>query len=486
MNLKLVLAAIPIIWLVVALGILKLRAYKAALIGLGLALLIAPLAFHFPVRSMAVAALSGLRFALVPICFIILAALFTYRLCKRSGALLVIRSVLGGVSPDARVMTLLVAWGFGNFMEGIAGFGTSVAIPAAVMAGIGIPPLRAVVACLISNSVSTAFGSVGVSAMALAKASGMDLLSLSFGGFLNISIGFIAVPLLIVIAVSGVRALKGVWWLCLAASVSFIVPCFLISRFVGPELPDAVGSIFSMITIIALAKRVKLISAYKLPAPKRAEREFSAYHIFRAACPFIFVVASLVGYAFLVPAAKNLLTPGVVILVASSLGGAFQSMDLRDQFETLKAAFSKNAFTYLTICAVLMMARVMDDSGMISVIAKALVDGTGRAYIACAPFVGALGGFVTGSGTSSNLIFGALQYQAASSLEVSHSLVTAANMFGGGIGKMIAPQSIAIGLAAVGLVGEEAKILKLVLVYFVLLLVIAAGTTVAFTLTITT
>ena len=480
---RLVIASLPIAWLVIALGIIKVRAYIAAIVAFILAVTLAAVGFDCSFAQLSEYSLSGLHFAIFPICFIILAALFTYRLCECSGAMLVIRNALGNVSKDARVITLLVAWGFGNFMEGIAGFGSSVAIPAAVMAGLGISPLRAVIACLIANSVSTAFGSVGVSAMALAKASEIDRLQLAFAGFLEMSVGFLLVPFMLVVAVSGFRALRGVWWLCLAAGVSFFVPCMLISRLVGPELPNVIGAIFSIVTIGMCAKKVKICDDYRLQgSEKEVAQTFSFYHIFRAASPFLFVVISLSIYAFLPSAAQNLLTPGLVILVAAALGGTFQRISFTSQLNAFMTTFWKNLPTYLTISAALMMARVMDESGMIAVLAKTLVRITGRAYVICAPFVGALGGFVTGSGTSSNLIFGALQAQAAESLGLSQAFVTASNMFGAGIGKMICPQSLAIGLAAVGLVGEEATLLKSVLGYLAVLLVIAALSTCLFTL----
>lgn len=474
---KLLFAALPIVWLVFALGVLKLRAWKASLVGLLIALVVAPFGFGFQAEMMAKVALSGFCFALSPICLIILAALFTYLLCKRSGALLVIRSVLGNVSKDARVMTLFLAWGFGNFMEGIAGFGTSVAIPAAIMAGIGIPPLRAILACLIANSISTAYGSAGVVMMALAKVSELPPAKLAFCGVLEMSVGMLVVPLLIVAAVSGFRALKGVWWLCLVAGIFFMLPCLLISLFLGPELPGLIGSIASMAGIVLSARWVKKDDDFIIKASVQAERKFSSYHIFRAISPFLLVVALLSGYAFLGPAVKSWVSPGLVILAGAIIGGIFQRMWFKDQLLTLWAAFERNVPTYLTICFVLMMARVMDNSGMIKAIAEMLVRGTGRAYVLVSPLVGALGGFITGSGTSSNLIFGALQAQAASSLSLNETLVTAANLFGGGIGKMICPQSLAIGLAAVGLSGEEPKLLKSVLGYFVGILLLASFST---------
>lgn len=476
--LMLFLCALPIVWVIVALSVLRLRTWMAALGGLAVAVVIAQVwyAEALPLGRMTDAIVSGVRFAMCPIGLVILGALFTYRICKRSGALLVIRSVLGDVSDDSRVMALLIAWGFGNFMEGVAGFGTSVAIPAAVMAGIGVDPLRAVIACLIANATSTAFGSVGVPALALAKAAHLSLLELSFDAFVEMAAGFLVVPFLVVAAVSGWRALKGTWWLCLAAGVSFVIPCLLVARYVGPELPDVIASFASMATIVLLNRFVKRDPAFRLEAPPRARRSFCAYHVFRASCPFLFVVLFLGFYAFMIPEVKACLTPGVVILFAASLGGFFQRMDFDDQRKAFWTALSKNWRTYLTICAVLAMARVMDKSGMITVLADALVKGTGHAYAYVAPAVGALGGFLTGSGTNSNILFGALQAKAAGSLSANPAVFAAANMFGGGIGKMLAPQSIAIGLAAVAAVGNESKLLKSMLGWFFGVLLMACLT----------
>lgn len=478
---RILICSLPIVWLIVALGVLKIKTWVAALVGLACTVALALFFFSDALSPLAMlgAIGTGVGFAVCPICLVILGALFTYRICKRSGALLVIRSVLGDVSDDSRVMALLIAWGFGNFMEGVAGFGTSVAIPAAVMAGIGVKPLRAVTACLIANATSTAFGSVGVPAIALAKAAHLSVAQdvflhlISFDAFVEMAPGFLLVPFLVVAAVSGWRALKGSWWLCLAAGVSFLVPCLLVARFVGPELPDAVGSIASMATVIALNRFVKKDPRFTLEAPPRGERSLTAYHVFRASCPFLFVVIFLTFYAFMLPEVKACLTPGVIILFAASLGGFLQHMDLTDQRKALWTALSKNWRTYLTICAVLAMARVMDKSGMIAVLADALVRGTGASYAFVAPAVGAIGGFITGSGTNSNILFGALQANAACSLKINHAVFAAANMFGGGIGKMLAPQSIAIGLAAVGAVGSEARLLRSMLGWFMSMLVLA-------------
>ena len=465
--LGLTLSALPLVWLVVALTLLRMPAWKAAIVAFVIAVAGAFAGFgdSVTVAKLAGAAGSGIRFALCPIAFVIIAALFTYRVCKRSGAMLVIRATLANVSSDARVMTLLIAWGFGNFMEGIAGFGTSVAIPAAIMAGVGLDPVRSVICCLICNATSTAYGSVGVPTLALAKSAGLDLMEISFSGFFVMAAAFLVTPFLLTAAACGWRALKGTWWLCLAAAVSFVTPCLLAARFLGPELPDVIGAICSMVTVVLLARFVKEEEKYSTQS-NFAERRISGLHLLHAACPFLLVVAFLAFYALLMPSVKEYLTPGLVILVAASFGAFIQGLDLRAQWDAFRTVVYKNRRTLATIVAILMTARVMDACGMISCLAAALVKATGGAYAYIAPLPGVLGGFMTGSGTSSNIIFGPLQRDAALALHVRESIFAAANMFGGGIGKMLAPASVLIGLSAVERPDCTSEVMRRVLGWF--------------------
>ena len=470
----LIWSSLPILVLIIALAVVKVKAWKAALAALAVAVVASRCGFAdaLSASGLLAAAGGGVRFALCPIALVILAALFTYRICKRSGAMLVIRATLANVSPDVRVMTLLIAWGFGNFMEGIAGFGTSVAIPAAIMAGVGLDPVRSVVCCLICNATSTAYGSVGVPTLALAKAAGFDLMEISFSGFLVMSVGFLITPFFIVLAAGGWRSLKGVWWLCLAAAVSFVVPCLLTARFVGPELPDVVGAIASMATVVALSRFVRTEARFT-PQAKFTVRHISNMHLLHAACPFLLVVAFLGFYAFLEPGVKAYLTPGVIIFVAASFGGFIQGMGVQAQLDALKKVVVKNRAAIATIVLILAMARIMDVSGMIACLASALVGATGRAYAFIAPLPGVLGGFMTGSGTSANIIFGPLQRDAAAALHCREAVFAAANMFGGGIGKMLAPASIAIGLTAVECTGREPEVIRRALGWCLTLLALA-------------
>ena len=467
------LSLLPLALLVVALGVLRMTAWKAALGALAVAVATVALAYGetLPPDGILRVGAEGVRFALCPIALVIVGALFAHGLCRRSGALLVIRGVLGNVSADSRVLVLIVAWGFGNFIEGIAGFGTSAAIPAAVLVGCGLDPLRSVLVCLICNATATSYGSVGVGVLALAKGANLPAADVGMAASVVLAVGFLVTPFLMVAAMDGVRALRGVWWLCLAAGLSFVIPCTAAAFFLGPELPDIVGASVSMATIMALGGRVRPDSRFATHGG--TPRRFTPYHVLHASSPFALVMAFLALYAFLPPAAKNRITPGAVILVAAMLGGFVQGVGLRAQLATLGAVLRKNAWTILTICAVLAMARIMDGAGMMATLACAITSCTGRAYAFLAPVVGAMGGFITGSGTSANVLFGSLQVNTAHALGLADTVLAGANIFGAGVGKMVCPQSLAIGAAAVGLVGSEGDILKRTLAWFIGLLAFA-------------
>ena len=370
----------------------------------------------------------GVGFALYPICLVVLAAPFVYSLTVESGAMGTIRAGLAGVSGDPRVLALLIVWGFGNFMEGMAGFGTAVAIPAAMLVGIGFDPLKAVLMCLVANTTPTAYGSVGVPIATLAKVGGCDANALAgTTALLQLAVTALG-PFLILLVYGGRAALRGIVPLALVADAAFLVPWFLAARFLGPELPDILGGL-SVLACVAL-----VATKGRLGGNLRAQ-------LF-AWAPFWFVVALLAGAAFLPTSLKRYTSPGTLVLVAGFLGGAVQGLSFKRMFRVLGKTLASYWTAFATICFVLVLARVMTAAGMVATLADALVAVTGSVYPFFAPLVGALGGFVTGSGTSANVLFGSLQTGAANALGVPANLLAAANVMGAGIGRMICPQSI--------------------------------------------
>lgn len=252
---RFILAMLPIIWLIVALCRLKMAGHKACVIALLITMVEAIGYWKLDAVCTATAAVEGILNALWPICLVIVAALFTYNLTMKTGEMEQIKKMLASVSKDKRVLALIIGWGFGSFMEGMAGFGTAVAIPASMLAGIGLDPFSAVIGCLVVNSTPTAFGSVGVPTVTLASVTGVDLLSLSGNvAVIQSVLTFISPFLMVCICGRGIKALKGMIPTTLVASLSFLIPWFAAAKLLGPELPDIIGSICSMVCVIIAAR----------------------------------------------------------------------------------------------------------------------------------------------------------------------------------------------------------------------------------------
>lgn len=495
------LALLPIIWLIVALSVLKIPGHKACAVTLAITLILAVTFWKLNVIYALSGVLEGVLNGLWPICLVIISALFVYNLTVKTGAMESIKQMLGSVSNDRRVMALLIGWGFGNFMEGMAGFGTAVAIPASMLVGVGMNPLNAVLGCLVVNSTPTAFGSVGVPTQTLAAVTGQDVIALSSNVVLLECLLTLLSPfLMVVICGGGVKALKGMIPTTLIASVSFVLPWYIAANNIGPELPNIIGSIFSMVCII-LASRIfnkEPDPDYALEMSDGEKKETLTLNAsVRAWSPFILIFALLMLTSNLCPPIHNLIagiktdvvvyageggstltfswinTPGVMIFLAGILGGLIQGAAPAVMLGVLGETLKKYWKTILTICCVMSTAKLMGYSGMISDIASFLVVAAGPAYPLISPLIGALGGFVTGSGTSTSVLFGQLQSQTAQSLGLDPAWMAAANISGGGIGKMICPQSIAIGTGAAGMIGAESKILGAVFKYFLFYVVVA-------------
>lgn len=498
--LKFILAMLPIIWLIVALSGLKMAGHKACVIALVITIVLAVGYWKLNFIWTMTAALEGILNALWPICLVIVAALFTYNLTLKTGAMDLIKQMLAGVSCDKRVLALLIGWGFGNFMEGMAGFGTAVAIPASMLAGIGLDPMSAVVGCLVVNSTPTAFGSVGVPTVTLGSVTGLDAIPLAGSvALIQCILTFLSPFLMVCICGKGVKALKGMIPTTLVAALSFTVPWFIAAQVMGPELPDIIGSICSMVCIIIAAKifNKNPDSEYSIQVSEKKEKTGIALgEGVKAWSPFILIFILLMITSTLCPPIHDAIagiksqivvyageggntlgfswvnTPGIMIFIAAIIGGFVQGAKVGEMVTVLLETLKKYWKTILTICSVMATAKIMGYSGMISDIAQLLVVVTGSFYPLFAPLIGAIGAFVTGSGTSTCVLFGGLQSQTAVSLGLNPSWMAAANVMGAGIGKMICPQGIAIGAGAINAVGSESKILSAVFKYCLLYVVV--------------
>jgi lactate permease len=512
MLLSALLAAVPVIVLLGAIGIFEMRAHLAAMLGLVVALAVAVFAFGMPAGMAGMSAVYGAGFGLMPIGWIILNVIFLYQLTNEKGEFDVLRHSIRGISDDRRMQVLFIAFCFGAFFEGAAGFGTPVAVTAAMLMGLGFSPLSAAGLCLIANTAPVAFGALGTPVIALAAVTGLDLLELS--GMIGRQLPFfsIIVPFWLIWAFVGFRRMLEVWPALLVAGASFALPQYLVSNFHGPWLVDIVAAIVSMLCLAGFL-RVWQPKKPMTEAPRdwssadvagEAEHEHPADvtsrgAVLRAWMPwailsvFVFIwgvpqakaffdsiwsarfpVAGLHEMVMKVPpvvaephaetaifnfnilsmTGTGILLAGIVsgLLLGYSFGGL-----VRMYFRTLYMI----RFSLLTIACMLALGYVTRFSGTDATMGLAFAN-TGWFYPFFGTLLGWLGVAVTGSDTASNVLFGGLQKVTAQQLGLNPVLMAAANSSGGVMGKMIDAQSIVVASTATKWYGHEGSILRFV------------------------
>ena len=449
--------------------------------------------------------LEGFAMAIWPICLVIVAAVFTYNLVVHTKNMELIKKMLTSVSKDKRILVLIISWGFGGFMEGMAGFGTAVAIPAGILCGLGFDPIFAAMICLVANTTPVAFGSIGIPTVTAANVTGFSPHMTASYVVLQLAIMVILVPFLVVFitgkheGAKGLGDYKEILFITLMSGVSFLIPQYLTAKFIGAELPAVIGSVCSMAVTIILAKVMLKGKSSKFDVEieeKEDERSLTVKDALVAWSPFILVLVFLLLTSTLVPAIHDPLsaiksnvpiytgegaapytftwvaTPGVLILIAAFIGGIIQKCPIGEIFGVLGKTIVQMLKTIITIMAVLATAKIMGYSGMTQSIADFIVRVTGSFYPLVAPLIGSIGTFVTGSSTSSSVLFSKLQASTGAELNINQIWLVAANTVGSTAGKIISPQSIAVATAATATVGKESEILTKVIKYFVLFAVI--------------
>ncbi len=481
-----ILGLCPILWLIFALTVLNWPTYKAAFGSLLISALLSIAIWQQSFLNTFTAACEGFLMALWPIIVVIIAAVFTYNLSLRTRGMEIIKQMITSVSSDKRILVLLVAWCFGGFMEGMAGFGTAIAIPASMLVALGFNPLFSCLVCLIANGVPTPFGSIGIPTVTLANLVGLENTQLAFTQTLQLAPFMILCPFLIVMATGkGFKALKGVSLVTLVSGLSFLIPQMIVAKFVGAELCVVVGSVCSLLCTILLGSKVKPEPEYEMQL--EAHEKITASKALKAWSPFIFIFIFLLSTSKLVMPVNTYLskfatsttiytgdnpstmtftwinTPGVWIFLSAILGGLIQKATFRDFKVVFVATIKQMSQTIITMLCVLGCAKIMGYAGMIASIASFAI--TGSFYPFFAPWIGCLGTFVTGSGTSSGVLFGAVQESAAQSLQAEPYWIVALNSLGVAAGKMLSPQSIAIALSSVDGQGQDSKLLSMILPY---------------------
>ncbi|MDF9760237.1 MULTISPECIES: L-lactate permease [Peribacillus] len=526
-------ALIPILYFFWALTIKRMKGYFAGITTLLVALAVAVLIYGMPAGKAVMSASQGAVYGLLPIGWIIITSVFLYKMTVRSGQFNIIRSSVLSLTEDRRLQALLVAFSFGAFLEGAAGFGAPVAISAALLVGLGFNPLYAAGLCLIANTAPVAFGAVGIPIIAMEGPTGIAAMEISkmVGRQLPFLSAFI--PLYLILIMTGWKRSLEVLPAILVSGFSFAITQYLSSNFLGPELPDILSALVSLFalaiflkfwkpkTIFRFASEETAAAVEQLDDTAEAETKYTKWQIFHAWSPFLLLTAfitiwgmnpikpalsghyegtnvllggineigKLLTFQIEVPGLHNeiignnglpiaafykielLGAAGTAILLAAIVTKFIAQMSAKDFSSTFAEAMNELAKPILMISSVVAFAYVTNASGMSTTLGMTLAK-SGDLFPFFAPVLGWLGVFITGSDTSANLLFGSLQKVTALKVGMEPVLALAANSSGGVTGKMISPQSIAIACAAVGLAGRESELLRFTLKHSLFLLLL--------------
>ncbi len=511
------IAAVPIIFFFISLTLLHMKGHWAGTITVLLALVVAILFYGMPVGMALGSAAYGFLYGLWPIAWIIVAAVFLYKITVKTGQFDIIRASVVAITEDQRLQMLMVGFSFGAFLEGAAGFGAPVAITAALLVGLGFNPLYAAGLCLIVNTAPVAFGAMGIPMVVAAKVTGLDAFKIGQMAGRQLPLLAMIVPFWVVAIMDGWRGIKETWPAILVAGGSFAVTVFFTSNFIGPELPDITASLVSLISLTLFLKvwKPKRIFRFKeISEEERHSHDFTVGQVIKAWSPFLILTGvvtiwslqsfkalfakggALAGTVLSFPIAGldkmvlkaapivaqptpiaavydlNLLSAtGTAILVSALISMLILRMSPAAGLSTFKETVLELKRPIYTIGTVLGFAFVANYSGLSSTLAL-LLAGTGAAFPFFSPMLGWLGVFLTGSDTSSNALFCALQSTTAQQIGAPQTLLVAANTTGGVTGKMISPQSIAVACAAVGLVGKESQLFRFTLKHSICFLLI--------------
>jgi lactate permease len=549
LGLSAVFAALPLLTLFILLGVLKVKAWIAALVSLGVALLVAIAVYSMPVGQALLSATEGATFGFFPILWIVINAIWVYNLTLVTGHFDVLRRSFERVSPDQRIQAIIIAFCFGALLEALAGFGTPVAITVVMLMALGFSPVRAAAVALIANTAPVAFGALATPIVTLAEVTaGVDddkrLTVETLGAMVGRQTPILAiiVPLVLVAVVDGRRGLRQTWLPALVAGASFGIAQFVASNYISVQLTDIVAALVAAAAVVGLLRVWQPVESPDLehdevegepvavgadqgmaghgaagPArggvatasgggglPGQEEQRDSGVEVAKAYSPYliiiaIFSVANLSAvkealgkepftHAFQWPGLDVVNTAGeplssltynfnwlpaagTLMILAGVLTAVVLRVSPARALTAYKDTYVELRWAIVTVMAVLGLAYVMNQSAQTNTLGALLAE-TGGAFVFLSPILGWLGVAVTGSDTSANALFGALQVQTAAKAGLDPLLLAAANSSGGVMGKMVSPQNLAIAAAAVGMAGQEGVIFRKVLGWSLLLLLL--------------
>jgi lactate permease len=522
LALSAVVALIPILYFFWALAIKRMKGYLAGLSTLTIALVIAVFAYKMPAGMALMSASQGAVYGILPIGWIIITSVFLYKLTVKTGQFDIIRTSVVSITEDRRLQALLVAFSFGAFLEGAAGFGAPVAISAALLVGLGFNPLYAAGLCLIANTAPVAFGAIGAPIIAMEGPTGIAATEISKMVGRQLPFLSVFIPFYLVFIMAGWKKTKEVMPAILVSGIAFAATQYFTSNFMGPELPDILSALVSLFALAVFLKfwkpktTFRFTSEQELAATSTARKlksqdiKYTGGQIFKAWSPFLLLTGIItlwgmptiklaltghyeganailkaintIGHALTfipnVPLINNKIinsagapvaaiyklellgAAGTAILIAAFLTKFIVGISWKNWVVTFGETINELKYPVVTIAAVVGFAYVTNSSGMSTTLGMSLAKTGSLLFPFFSPFLGWLGVFITGSDTSANLLFGNLQKITATSVGMDPVLALAANSSGGVTGKMISPQSIAVACAAVGLAGKESDLFR--------------------------
>jgi lactate permease len=497
------LAALPIITLFTLLGVARLDAWKASLGALAVASLVAATVYPMPVGQVALAAGQGAAFGLFPLAWTFVTAIWIYEMTVETGHFNLLSGTFTRVSGDQRVQAIVIAFCFGSLLEGLAGQGTPVAITTVMLVAIGFGPVKAASIALVANTVPAAFGPLGLPITTLAKVTGLPTADLGAMAGRQVPVIALFIPLVLVFVVDGRRGVRQTWWPALAAGLSFALTQFAFANYLSMPLADIAAALASGCVVAVVARTrpaaefrvLPVIAGGSVDEPdsmfaRRAELRPTRSELWRAYAPYLLIVAiftlsqwSVVGNALNAPTRMfnwpglHVLTPGgkvstltvfkfnylastgTLLLAAGLATVAVLRIPPRRALAVYRRVLARLQWAILAVAGLLALSFVMNAGGQTATLGTWMA-GAGRAFALLSPVVGWLGVALTGSDTSSNSLFGALQSTAATKIGLSPTLLAAANASGGVLGKMISLQNLTIAAAAVKLDGGEGELFR--------------------------
>lgn len=501
------IAALPIVILFAMLLSRKVKGYIACILTLAIALGIAIVVYGMPWTLAAMSALYGIVSGFFPIGWIVLNAVFLYNISVKTGSFTIVKNSIESVTPDRRLQAILIAYCFGAFLEGAAGFGAPVAITAGMLVGLGFESLYAAGICLIANTAPVAFGGIGIAVITAGHLTNIDPNLLS--RMISHQLPFIAliIPLWLVMIISGWRGVRGVLPAIVVSGVSYATTMFLVAHFLGPTLPDVLSAIVSITCLVAFLKvwHPKEIWRFHKERGETLVHKKHIYHpaiLLRAWIPFILLIVFVANWGTTgiqrILSITNITIPfgilqnsivtetktlaiqysfgwlsaaGTAILLAALLSALLLRLPLNQFLKTARETVTELFKPLITISSIVGFAYVLNFSGMAIALGNVLTL-TGSFFPLISPFLGWLGVFITGSDTSSNALFSNIQSRTAESLGINPVLTVAANSSGGVAAKMISPQSIAVATAATKLSGQEGKLFRFTILHSLGLIII--------------